>query len=61
MDLGATRDREGVWRLLSPDSPLRRHYEELAANLAAEGGGAKSVVVTAPEPGAGCTLSLIHI
>ncbi|QYJ15748.1 Tyrosine-protein kinase YwqD [Rubrobacter xylanophilus DSM 9941] len=55
MDLGATRDREGVWRLLSPDSPLRRHYEELAANLAAEGGGAKSVVVTAPEPGAGCT------
>lgn len=49
------RDREGAWRLLSPGSPLRRHYEELAANLTAECGGARSIVVTAPEPGAGCT------
>ncbi|BBL80017.1 tyrosine protein kinase [Rubrobacter xylanophilus] len=55
MESRATRDFGEARRLLSPESPLRRHYEELAANLVAEGGGAKSVVVTAPEPGAGCT------
>ena len=55
MDLGAARDSEEARRLLSPASPLRRRYKELAANLAAEGGGARSIVVTAPEPGAGCT------
>jgi protein-tyrosine kinase len=44
----------GVRELLDPDSPVRRHYEDLANNLlTAE--GARSVVVTSPEPGAGCT------
>jgi protein-tyrosine kinase len=34
---------------------VRRHYEELASNLLSLGGGIRSVVVTSPEPGAGCT------
>ena len=53
MSLGAISDA-GARGLLDPDSPVRRHYEELAANLLRiEGTG--SVVVTSPEPGAGCT------
>ncbi len=40
--------------MLDPDSPVRRHYEDLANNLLSLGEG-KSVVVTSPEPGAGCT------
>ena len=44
----------GVRELLDAASPVRRHYEDLANNLlSAE--GARSVVVTSPEPGAGCT------
>ncbi len=53
MDLGAIRSA-GAGRLLDPDSPVRRHYEDLANNLLSLGEG-KSVVVTSPEPGAGCT------
>jgi len=34
---------------------VRRHYEELAGNLLSLGEDVKSVVVTSPEPGAGCT------
>jgi protein-tyrosine kinase len=34
---------------------VRRHYEDLAGNLLSLEGGVKSVVVTSPEPGAGCT------
>ena len=34
---------------------MRRHYEELAGNLLSLGEDVKSVVVTSPEPGAGCT------
>lgn len=34
---------------------MRRHYENLANNLLSLGGGVKSLVVTSPEPGAGCT------
>ena len=34
---------------------MRRHYENLANNLLALGGGIRSVVVTGPEPGSGCT------
>ena len=34
---------------------MRRHYENLANNLLSLGGGIRSVVVTSPEPGAGCT------
>jgi protein-tyrosine kinase len=45
----------GARRLLDPDSPLRRYYEDLANNLLSSGKGVKSVVVTSPEPGAGCT------
>ncbi len=41
-------------RLLDADSLVRRHYEGLASNLLSLGEG-KSVVVTSPEPGAGCT------
>ncbi len=44
----------GAGELLDPDSPVRRHYEDLANNLLSlEGIG--SVVVTSPEPGVGCT------
>ena len=41
--------------LLDPGSPVRRYYEDLAKNLLSLGEGVKSVVVTSPEPGAGCT------
>jgi protein-tyrosine kinase len=41
--------------LLDPGSPVRRYYEELAKNLLSVVEGAKSIVVTSPEPGAGCT------
>ena len=45
----------GAERLLDPDSPVRRHYEDLANNLLSLGEEVRSVVVTSPEPGAGCT------
>jgi protein-tyrosine kinase len=45
----------GAGRLLDPDSPVRRHYEDLAGNLLSLGEEVRSVVVTSPEPGAGCT------
>jgi protein-tyrosine kinase len=54
LDLGAMRG-VGAGRLLDPGSPVRRHYEDLANNLLSLGGGVKSVVLTSPEPGAGCT------
>jgi protein-tyrosine kinase len=41
--------------LLDPGSPVRRHYEDLAKNLLSIGEEVRSVVVTSPEPGAGCT------
>ena len=41
--------------MLDPGSPVRRYYEDLAKNLLSLGEGVKSVVVTSPEPGAGCT------
>ena len=41
--------------MLDPGSPVRRYYEELAKNLLSVVEGAKSIVVTSPEPGAGCT------
>jgi protein-tyrosine kinase len=40
--------------LLDPGSPLRRHYEELAGNLLSLE-DVRTVVVTSPEAGAGCT------
>jgi protein-tyrosine kinase len=51
---GAIKDA-GARRLLDPGSPVRRHYENLANNLLSLGGGIRSVVVTSPEPGSGCT------
>ena len=53
MSLGAKSDA-GVLGLLDPDSPVRRHYEELAGNLLSMG-GTGSVVVTSPEPDTGRT------
>jgi Mrp family chromosome partitioning ATPase len=44
----------GARGLLDPDSPVRRHYEELADNLLRMG-GKDSIVVTSPEPGTGRT------
>ena len=41
--------------MLDPSSSVRRHYEDLANNLLSVGEGVKSVVVTSPEPRAGCT------
>jgi protein-tyrosine kinase len=51
--LGAISDG-GARGLLDPDSPVRRHYEELADNLLRVR-GTSSVVVTSPEPGTGRT------
>jgi protein-tyrosine kinase len=51
--LGAIRNA-GAGKLLDPDSPVRRYYEDLANNLLSIE-GIKSVVVTSPEPEAGCT------
>ena len=48
-------------RLLDPDSPLRRHFEDLAENLLSLGEGVRSVVVTSPEPGAGCTSTCLGL
>jgi protein-tyrosine kinase len=44
----------GVRELLDAASPVRRHYEELANNLLPLE-GVRSIVVTSPESGAGCT------
>jgi protein-tyrosine kinase len=52
VSLGAISDA-GARGLLDPDSPVRRHYEDLAGNLLKLGAG--NVVVTSPEPGAGRT------
>lgn len=54
LSLGATSD-VAAGMLLDSTSPLRRHYEALAKNLLALEGRARSVVVTSPEPGAGCS------
>lgn len=59
MGLG-THDAE-VSRLLDPDTSLKRHFEELADNLLALGERPFSVVVTGPEPGAGCSSVCIGI
>ncbi|MGH3146204.1 MAG: CpsD/CapB family tyrosine-protein kinase [Rubrobacter sp.] len=53
MSLGAISG-VGVRELLDPSSPVRRHYEDLANNLISLE-GVRSVVVTGPEPGVGCT------
>ncbi len=53
MSLGALTGA-GVRELLDAGSPVRRHYEDLANNLLSLE-GVRSVVVTSPEPGAGCT------
>ena len=45
----------GVRKFLAPYSPLRPHFEELANNFLALEGSARSVVVTCPEAGAGCS------
>ena len=54
MSLGAISGGAWAGGLLDPGSPVRRHYEDLANNLLSLG-GIKSVVVTGPEPGVGCT------
>lgn len=41
--------------LLDPASPVRRHYTELAENLLSLEERVRSLVVTSPEPGAGCS------
>lgn len=53
MSLGSTRNVEAAM-LLDPGSPLRIYYEELADNLLSLE-DVRTVVVTSPEPGAGCT------
>ena len=51
----ATKDTAAARWLLDPASPVRRHYEDLANTLLSVGEGVGSIVVTSPEPGAGCT------
>jgi protein-tyrosine kinase len=46
---------------LDPASSLRRHFEDLAENLLSLEEGIRSVVVTSPEPGAGCTSTCIGL
>ncbi len=41
--------------LLDSGSPVRRHYDDLAGNLLSLGEDVKSIVVTSPEQGAGCS------
>lgn len=53
MNLEAARPAR-VDLLLDPESPMRGYYASLATNLLATG-NVRSVVVTNPEPGAGCT------
>ena len=53
MSLGALNDA-GARELLDPASPVRRHYEALAANLLGME-GTEIVAVTSPDPGAGRT------
>lgn len=50
----ATRDA-GVRKFLASYSPLRPHFEALANNFLALEGPSRSVVVTCPEAGAGCS------
>ena len=58
MDSGLV-GRGGAWRFVDPDSPLAPHFRALAENLILPPRDAskkiKSVVVTSPEPGAGCS------
>lgn len=42
-------------KFLAPYSPLRSHFDELANRLLSLGEQARSVVVTSPEPGTGCS------
>lgn len=44
-----------IGALVSPDSLLRPHFDTLAENLGALDQELRSVVVTGPEPGAGCS------
>jgi protein-tyrosine kinase len=53
VSLGALNDA-GARELLDPASPVRRHYEALAANLLGME-GTEIVAVTSPDPGAGRT------
>lgn len=54
MNPEATREA-GVRKFLAPYSPLRPHFEELANNFLALEDPARSVVVTCPEAGVGCS------
>lgn len=45
----------GVRKFLAPYSPLRPHFEDLANNFLALEDPVRSVVVTCPEAGAGCS------
>lgn len=42
-------------KFLASYSPLRPHFEDLASRLLSQRGRVRSVVVTGPEPGAGCS------
>ncbi len=54
MNPEATREA-GVRKFLAPYSPLRPHFDELAKNFLALEDRIRSVVVTCPEAGAGCS------
>lgn len=58
MDAGIAK-RGGSWRFVDPASPLAPHFRTLAENLIPpskdSSKGVRSVVVTSPEPGAGCS------
>lgn len=49
------RSEVGARILLDPASPLRQHYKALAGNVLSLEEEVRSIVVTSPEPGAGCS------
>ena len=58
MDAGVAKNSEAR-KFVDPDSPLAPHFRALAENLVALRSGSsvfiRTVVVTSPEPGAGCS------
>lgn len=60
LNQGITQDVEAR-KFLAPYSPLRPNFEQLASRLLSLGENVRSVVVTGPEPGAGCSSTCIGL
>ena len=51
----------GARKFLAPYSPLRPKFEELANRMLSLGEGLRSVVITGPEPGTGCSSTCLGL